>query len=134
MQNRAQLMATYGSQKATDVFDNVGAELVLGTGDQVLAKQIEERLGDATINVITRTRPRFLPFFNVARQTDAEHPRRRPAILAAEIMRMPPHQMLVLRAGMRAATEGPVVPGSGVQGQTNITPGDPAATYRGADG
>ena len=51
MQNRAQLMATYGSQKATDVFDNAGAELVLGTDDQVLAKQIEERLGDATINV-----------------------------------------------------------------------------------
>ena len=79
-------MATYGSQKATDVFDNVGAELVMGTGDQVLAKQIEERLGDATINVITHTRPRFFPFFNVDRQTDAEHPHRRPGdALAAEI-------------------------------------------------
>ena len=29
MQNRAQLMATYGSQKATDVFDNAGAELAV---------------------------------------------------------------------------------------------------------
>ena len=103
MQNRAQLMATYGSQKATDVFDNAGAELVMGTGDQVLAKQIEERLGDATINVITHTRPRFFPFFNVDRQTDAEHPHRRPVMLAAEIMQMPSHQMLVLRPGMPGA-------------------------------
>jgi type IV secretion system protein VirD4 len=103
MQNRAQLMATYGSQKATDVFDNAGAELVLGTGDQVLAKQIEERLGDATINVVTHTRPRFFPFFNVDRQTNAEHPHRRPVMLAAEIMQMPSYQMLVLRPGMPGA-------------------------------
>jgi hypothetical protein len=43
------------------------------------------------------------PFFNVDRQTDAEHPHRRPVMLAAEIMQMLSHHMLVLRPGMPGA-------------------------------
>ena len=40
VQNRAQIMDTYGSYAATDVFDNVGCEMVYGTGDETLALQL----------------------------------------------------------------------------------------------
>jgi hypothetical protein len=41
VQNRAQIMDVYGAYAATDVFDNVGCEMVYGTGDGKLADQLE---------------------------------------------------------------------------------------------
>jgi type IV secretion system protein VirD4 len=101
VQNRAQIMDTYGSYAASDIFDNVGVEMVYGTGDEKLAKQLEERMGDTTLNVVTHNRPRWFAWANPSRQTEAEHPHRRPLMLAAEIMQMPPDQQLILRPGMR---------------------------------
>jgi type IV secretion system protein VirD4 len=101
VQNRAQIMDTYGSYAASDIFDNVGIEMVYGTGDEKLAKQLEERMGDTTLNVVTHNRPRWFAWANPSRQTEAEHPHRRPLMLAAEIMQMPPDQQLILRPGMR---------------------------------
>jgi type IV secretion system protein VirD4 len=104
--SRAQLMATYGTNFASMAFDNVGLEAVLSTGDHVLAKQLEERLGDATVSVLTRTAPRYFPWFNPAKQSLAEHPHRRPVMLAAEIMQMPQDELLILRPGMPGAVVG----------------------------
>jgi type IV secretion system protein VirD4 len=101
VQNRAQIMDTYGSYAASDIFDNVGAEMIYGTGDEKLAKQLEERMGDTTLNVVTHNRPRWFAWANPSRQTEAEHPHRRPLMLAAEIMQMPPGEQLILRPGMR---------------------------------
>ena len=58
VQNRAQIMDVYRTT-ATDVFDNVGCEMVYGTGDEKLADQLEKRMGDATVDVITENRPRW---------------------------------------------------------------------------
>ena len=101
VQNRAQIMDTYGSYAASDIFDNVGVEMVYGTGDEKLAKQLEERLGDTTMNVVTRNRPRWFAWANPSRQTEAEHPHRRPLMLASEIMQMRPDEQLILRTGMK---------------------------------
>jgi type IV secretion system protein VirD4 len=94
-------MDTYGSYAASDIFDNVGVEMVYGTGDEKLAKQLEERLGDTTMNVVTRNRPRWFAWANPSRQTEAEHPHRRPLMLASEIMQMRPDEQLILRTGMK---------------------------------
>ena len=101
VQNRAQIMDTYGSYAASDIFDNVGVEMVYGTGDEKLAKQLEERLGDTTMNVVTHNRPRWFAWANPSRQTEAEHPHRRPLMLASEIMQMPQDEQLILRTGMK---------------------------------
>ena len=59
VQNKAQLRELYGQHGAADIFDNLGAEVVFGTGDLELAQELEKRLGDATVNVITQNRPRW---------------------------------------------------------------------------
>jgi type IV secretion system protein VirD4 len=101
VQNRAQIMDVYGSYAASDVFDNVGCEMVYGTGDEVLALQLEKRLGDATVDVMTQNRPRWLSWMSPSRQTTASHPHRRPLLLRQEILQMPSDEQIILRPGMR---------------------------------
>jgi len=101
VQNRAQIMDVYGSYAATDVFDNVGVEIVYGTGDEKLAEQLEKRLGDTTVPVETQNRPRWFAWAQPARQHVAEHPHRRPLMLRQEILQMPPDEQIILRPGMK---------------------------------
>ena len=68
VQNKAQLRELYGTHAASDIFDNLGAEIVFGTGDLELAQELEKRLGDATVSVITQNRPRW---FSVAAASKA---------------------------------------------------------------
>jgi type IV secretion system protein VirD4 len=100
IQNKAQLRAKYGADSAEDIFDNTGAEIVFGTNDLKLTKELSERMGDDTVNVTTKNRPRFLPWFNLSKQSEAEHPHRRPLMLAQEVARMGPSEQIVLRGGM----------------------------------
>lgn len=101
VQNIAQLRAKYGPDGAQDILDNTGAEIVFGTNDLTLTKELSERMGDDTVNVVTRNRPRFMPWANWSKQSEAEHPHRRPLMLAQEIARMDTRtEQIVLRAGM----------------------------------
>ena len=59
IQNKAQMKALYGQNGAADIFDNLGAEIIFGTGDIDLAKEIENRVGDDTVIFDTITKPRF---------------------------------------------------------------------------
>ncbi len=100
VQNKAQIRELYGEHGASDIFDNLGAEIIFGTGDHALALDVEKRLGDNTVNVITKNRPSWFPSFKLSRQTDAEHPHRRPLLLAQEVLQMPPDEMILIRPGM----------------------------------
>jgi type IV secretion system protein VirD4 len=100
MQNKAQLRAIYGRDGASDLFDNIGTEIVFGTADSELTKELEERLGDDTVNVTTKNRPRFWSWFNPSKQSEAEHPHRRPLMLDQEVARMDPSEQIIIRPGM----------------------------------
>jgi type IV secretion system protein VirD4 len=100
VQNKAQVRAKYGEDGAADIFDNCGAEIIFGTNDLKLTKELSERIGDDTINVTTQNRPRFWAWMNWSKQSEAEHPHRRPLMLAQEVSRMAPEDQIVLRAGM----------------------------------
>lgn len=99
IQNRAQIMDVYGNYAATDIFDNVGCEMIYGTGDEKLADQIEKRMGDDTVPVITKNRPRWLAWLHPSKQTEAEHPHRRPLMLRQEVLQMPQNKQIILRPG-----------------------------------
>jgi type IV secretion system protein VirD4 len=92
VQNKAQLRAIYGKDGAADIFDNLGAEVVYGTTDLELAQELEKRLGDDTINVTTLNRPRFWSWMKWDKQSAAEHPHRRPLMLAQELGRLPDNE------------------------------------------
>lgn len=100
IQSKAQLRAKYGPDAAEDLFDNTGVEIIFGTNDLKLTKELSERMGDDTINVTTKNRPRFWAWLNWSKQSEAEHPHRRPLMLAQEVSRMEPSEQIVLRAGM----------------------------------
>jgi type IV secretion system protein VirD4 len=100
VQNKAQLRAKYGADSAEDIFDNTGAEIVFGTNDLRLTKELSERMGDDTIDIVTLNRPRFFSWVNPARQSEAQHPHRRPLMLAQEVARLPPDEQIILRASM----------------------------------
>jgi len=101
IQNKAQLRAIYGKDAAADIFDNLGAEIIFGTADPDLTKEMEERLGDATVTITTRNRPRFWAWLNPSKQGEAEHPHRRPLMLDQEVVQMSPDEQIVIRPGMK---------------------------------
>ena len=100
VQNKAQVRAKYGEDGAADIFDNCGVEIMFGTNDLKLTQELSERMGDDTINVVTQNRPRFFSWVNPSKQSEAEHPHRRPLMLAQEVARMAPDDQIILRAGM----------------------------------
>lgn len=99
VQNKAQVRAIYGRDAAADVFDNVGAEIVFGTADPELTKELEERLGDATVTITTRNRPRFWAWMNWSKHGESDHPHRRPLMLDQEVAQMSPDEQLIIRPG-----------------------------------
>jgi type IV secretion system protein VirD4 len=101
VQNKAQLRELYGQHGAADIFDNLGAEVVFGTGDLELAQELEKRLGDATVNVVTQNRPRWFSWLKPDKQHEAEHPHRRPLLLTQEVLQMPMDAEIILRPGMK---------------------------------
>lgn len=100
IQNIAQLRTRYGADGAQDILDNVGAEIVFGTNDLQLTKELSERLGDDTIDVTTLNKPRFWSSLNWSKHSEAQHPHRRPLMLPQEIARLQPSEQIILRAGM----------------------------------
>jgi type IV secretion system protein VirD4 len=100
VQSKAQLRAKYGADAAEDLFDNTGCEIVFGTNDLKLTKELSERMGDDTINVVTKNRPRFWAALNWNKQSEAEHPHRRPLMLPQEIAWLDPTEQIILRPGM----------------------------------
>ena len=100
VQNKAQVRAKYGEDGAADIFDNCGVEIMFGTNDLKLTQELSERMGDDTIKVVTQNRPRFFSWANPSKQSEAEHPHRRPLMLAQEVARMAPEDQIILRAGL----------------------------------
>lgn len=101
IQNKAQIREIYGKDGAADIFDNLGAEIVFGTADPDLTKELEERLGDNTVMFTTFNRPRFWSWFKLSKQGESDHPHRRPLMLDQEVARMSPDEQLIIRPGMR---------------------------------
>jgi type IV secretion system protein VirD4 len=101
VQNKAQIREIYGKDGAADIFDNLGAEIVFGTNDPDLTKELEERLGDNTVMFTTFNRPRFWSWFKLSKQGESDHPHRRPLMLDQEVARMSPDEQIIIRPGMR---------------------------------
>jgi type IV secretion system protein VirD4 len=100
VQNKAQIKAIYGINATTDIFDNLGCEMIFGTGDIELAGELEKRLGDNTVLFDTTSMPKFFARWNWRRQNISRHPHKRPLMLDQEILRLRPDLQIILRPGM----------------------------------
>lgn len=101
LQSKAQMRATYGPDVAATVLDNCGAEVVFGTKDLALMKELSERLGYDTVESLTRSGPRFGAWWKRDRQSQSASAQRRALMLPQEIARLGAREEIVLRAGMR---------------------------------
>lgn len=102
MQSKAQIRdpALYGPDKATAILDNCGVEVLFGTKNNDLAKELSERLGYDTVDVVSRSGPRFWRLFRGTRMNETESDQRRALLLPQEIMRLRPQECILLRPGM----------------------------------
>ena len=102
MQSKAQLRdpALYGPDKAAAILDNCGAEVIFGTKDLGLAKELSERLGFDTVEAYSRSGPRFWRMFRGGRLNVTASDQRRALLLPQEIMRLRPQEMVVIRPGL----------------------------------
>ncbi|MDX2290684.1 MULTISPECIES: type IV secretory system conjugative DNA transfer family protein, partial [Streptomyces] len=91
--------ALYGPDKAAAILDNCGAEVVFGTKDLGLAKELSERLGYDTVEAYSRSSPRFWRLFRGNRLSVTASDQRRALLLPQEIMWLCPYEMIVLRPG-----------------------------------
>jgi type IV secretion system protein VirD4 len=105
VQSKSQVEARYGAAESQDIFNNVGAEVMFSVNDLKLAREIEERLGDNTVSVTTKNRPRFWAALNWSKQSEAEHPHRRPLMLKQEVLGMDRSQQIIFVAGSKDLTD-----------------------------
>ena len=102
MQSKAQLRdpALYGPDKATAILDNCGVEVVFGTKNNELAKELSDRLGNETVSGISRSGPRFWRAFRSKAANQTESDQARPLLLPQEILMLKQREAIVLRAAM----------------------------------
>ena len=102
MQSKAQLRDRdmYGPDKAAAILDNCGVEVVFGTKDLQLCKELSERLGYDTVEATSRSGPRFWRIFRGKNLNLTESDQRRALLLPQEIMRLKPRDAIIVRPGM----------------------------------
>lgn len=102
MQSKAQLRdpALYGPDKAAAMLDNCGVEVVFGTKDLALSKELSERLGYDTVDGVSRSGPRFWRMFRGKNLNQTESDQRRALLLPQEVMRLRSRDSIVIRPGM----------------------------------
>ncbi len=105
MQSKAQLRdpLLYGPDKAVAILDNCGVEVVFGTKNNELAKELSERLGYDTVDGVSRSGPQFWRAFRGKAANQTESDQRRALLLPQEIMNLRKREAIVLRAGMHPA-------------------------------
>jgi len=102
MQSKSQIRnpELYGPDKATEILDNCGVEVVFGTKNIDVAKELSERLGTDTVDGLSRSGPRFWRLFRGTRLNETVSDQARPLLLPQEIIRLKRHQCIIIRPGM----------------------------------
>ena len=97
LQSPAQLRAEYGADLAEEIMANCGVEIAFAPKELRVAQDLSERLGTWTYAGRTKSRPALL---STGHWSTTESDQRRPLMLPQELMQMPGHRLLVLKAGI----------------------------------
>jgi len=97
LQSPAQLRAEYGPDLAEEIMANCGVEVAFAPKELKVAQDLSERLGTWTYQGQTKSRPALL---STGHWSTTESDQRRPLMLPQELIQMPNHRLLVLKAGM----------------------------------
>ncbi len=100
VQSKNQVREEYKGHGLASLLENVGAEVVFGTDDQTLCKEVSERAGDDTVNRISRSKPRFMSAFRAKEQNENISATKRPLILPQEVARLPADEEIMFRSSV----------------------------------
>ena len=97
LQSPAQLRAEYGPDLAEEIMANCGVEIAFAPKELKVAQDLSERLGTWTYAGQTKSRPALL---SSGHWSTSESDQRRPLMLPQELIQMPAHRLLALKAGI----------------------------------
>jgi len=97
LQSPAQLRAEYGPDLAEEIMANCGVEIAFAPKELKVAQDLSERLGTWTYAGRSKSRPGLL---SSGHWSATESDQRRPLMLPQELIQMPAHRLLVLKAGI----------------------------------
>jgi type IV secretion system protein VirD4 len=97
LQSPAQLRAEYGADLAEEIMANCGVEITFAPKELKVAQDLSERLGTWTYAGRTKSRPALL---STGHWSTTESDQRRPLLLPQELIQLPDHRLIVLKAGM----------------------------------
>lgn len=97
LQSPAQLRAEYGPDLAEEIMANCGVEIAFAPKELKVAQDLSERLGTWTYAGRTKSRPALL---SSGHWSTSESDQRRALMLPQELIQMPAHRLLVLKAGI----------------------------------
>jgi type IV secretion system protein VirD4 len=98
VQSKNQIQEKYRNNGAASLLENAGAEIVFGTDNHQLCKEVSERAGYDTVENISRTTPRFFSLFRAREQNENTSQTRRALILPQEVSGLPQTEEIMFRA------------------------------------
>lgn len=99
VQSKNQIREAYKDNGAASLLENAGVEIVFGTDNEQLIKEVSERAGYDTVENISRSTPRFFSFFRTKEQSENTSQTKRALILPQEVAGLPKDELLMFRAG-----------------------------------
>lgn len=100
VQSKNQVREEYKGNGASSLLENVGVEIVFGTDNEGLIKEVSERAGYDTVENVSRTVPRFFSIFRAKEQNESTSQTKRALILPQEVARLPKDEELMFRASV----------------------------------
>jgi type IV secretion system protein VirD4 len=102
VQTKTDLRDEYKEDGLASLLGNLGAEIVFRTKDELLAKEVSERVGYNTVENISRTAPRFFGFFRAKEQNESTGQAKRALLLPQEVAELPKDEQIMFREGAPA--------------------------------
>ena len=100
IQSKSQLRGTYGPDVSRTMMENCGAEIIFGTDDVDLLREISERLGYNTVSAVSRSRPGSL-LSQKGGDSQTTSDQRRALMLPQEIRTLSPTKCIILTPALR---------------------------------
>ena len=102
VQTKTDLRDEYKEDGLASLLGNLGAEIVFGTNDELLTKEVSERTGYDTVENVSRSAPRFFGWFRAREQNENTGQAKRALLLPQEVNELPDDEEIIFRKGAPA--------------------------------
>jgi type IV secretion system protein VirD4 len=102
VQTKTDLRDEYKDDGIASLLGNLGAEIVFRTKDELLTKEVSQRVGYDTVENVSRTAPRFFGFLRAKEQNENTGHAKRALLLPQEVSELAEDEQIMFREGAPA--------------------------------